>query len=84
VRNIDLVRLQEECAEVIQIISKIQRFGASAKGPKHEFTAYERLLREVADVQVCIDNLKLPKDLLKKYRKAKRSKLLFNSKFEII
>lgn len=43
-----LVILQEECAEVIQVISKIHRFGMDGKyGDK---TNNQRLVQEVGDV----------------------------------
>lgn len=51
-----LVILQEECAEVIQVVSKIHRFGLDSVSPTGE-TNLEMLVREIADVLVLIDYL---------------------------
>lgn len=44
----------EELAELIQAISKIKR----ANNEKQYFTAKEHLIEEIADVIVCIDQIK--------------------------
>ena len=45
--------LQEECAEVIQIISKIRRFGLHES--YNDKTNAERLTEELTDVQILIN-----------------------------
>jgi len=52
--------LQEECAEVIQIISKIRRFGINSYNPAipEEGTNFELLNLEVADVLSLIEMVK--------------------------
>ena len=54
-----LTVLQEECAEVVQIISKIRRFGAESWRPDDEkkFTNVELLEFEIGDVLTMIDFL---------------------------
>lgn len=53
--------LQEECAEVIQIISKIRRFGLESTNPydpEHlRFTNLVKLHDELGDVQGMVDLL---------------------------
>ncbi|MEM2159423.1 MAG: hypothetical protein QXN55_00525 [Candidatus Nitrosotenuis sp.] len=53
------VLVQEECAEMIQIISKIRRFGLSSSHPFHDtdVTNYAHLIQEMADVTCLIDIL---------------------------
>ena len=63
-KAIDLVRLQEECAEVIQIICKIKHFGMSDTEPGGKYDNLIRLHNEVADLQVCIENLGLNENIL--------------------
>lgn len=46
---------QEECAEVIQAISKIFRFGFDAKHPDQELDNRQRLEEELGDLQCMID-----------------------------
>jgi len=48
--------LQEECAEVIQMVSKCRRFGIDMTHFKDGGTNRERLAEEVGDVQ-CMINL---------------------------
>jgi NTP pyrophosphatase (non-canonical NTP hydrolase) len=45
---------QEECAEVIQSISKIFRFGYDAKHPNESKNNQERLEEEIGDLQCMI------------------------------
>jgi NTP pyrophosphatase (non-canonical NTP hydrolase) len=51
---------QEECAEVVQAISKCFRFGFSEKHPNEEMTNKQRLEEEVGDllcmIQLMMDN----------------------------
>jgi NTP pyrophosphatase (non-canonical NTP hydrolase) len=51
--------LQEECAEVIQAVSKIRRFGPDfrARGGKADYTSREELQREVYDVVLMLGYL---------------------------
>lgn len=51
--------LQEECAEVIQIISKIRRFGIDSYNPTDpNVTNMDLLNLEIADVQALIEMIK--------------------------
>lgn len=50
--------LAEECAEVIQIKSKISRFGIDDYHPKNEMPNRQALVRELGDVLAMIDVLK--------------------------
>ena len=45
----------EECAELIQAISKIHRIGY---GPDVPPDAYENLVEEIADVLICMEQLR--------------------------
>lgn len=54
-----LITLGEECAEVIQAVSKIQRFGISNYHPSTpDVSNKEHLQREIADVLCMIDLLR--------------------------
>ncbi len=44
-----LDKLQEESAEVIQAVSKIRRFGPTAKHPDRTTTNYQELVNELED-----------------------------------
>lgn len=52
--------LQEECAEVIQIISKIRRFGINSFHPEdpNRLSNRERLVAELGDVKALVDLIK--------------------------
>lgn len=52
--------LQEECAEVIQIISKIRRFGIDSYNPTEDpnVTNMDLLNLEIADVQALVEMIK--------------------------
>lgn len=69
-----LVRLQEECAELSQVISKILRFGYD-NTYEDGTTNEQALIREAADVLVSIDNLQIPHDLLEIFKERKRKRL---------
>ena len=58
-RDIDqnLTILAEECAEVIQVIMKIKRFGVDHTHPKLKRSNREMLLQEIGDVQAMINVL---------------------------
>ena len=49
--------LQEECAEVIQAISKVKRFGMDNVYLKGEGTQREQLVQELGDVTLLIELL---------------------------
>ena len=57
--------LSEECAKVIQIISKIQRHGWSSYHPDDvsKTMNYHHLLKEIADVQAVITGMVLNGDI---------------------
>ena len=80
----NLVRLQEECAEVIHMICKIQRFGPESTKPKGGATSKERLLQECADVLVCIEALGFDSKDLQDAMLAKERKLIMYATKEII
>lgn len=76
-----LIILQEECAEVSVVVSKIKRFGISnvAMGSTDGLTNRDRLEAELGDVLAMIDILGelgvIDKDKLITYNKRKREKL---------
>jgi NTP pyrophosphatase (non-canonical NTP hydrolase) len=57
--------LQEECAEVIQIISKIRRFGLNDFHPEdpNQVSNKAKLTQEIGDI-VCVVELLMQRDLL--------------------
>ena len=59
-----LIILQEECAEVIQIISKIHRFGLYNYNPVSDEYNDELLHKEVGDL-LCIIDLCIKKKILR-------------------
>lgn len=74
-----LVILQEECAEVSQIISKIHRFGPDSKPPTSNDTNLTLLHKEIGDllcmVKICVDKGLLNPDILEKFIQDKEEKL---------
>ena len=50
--------LQEECAEVIQNVSKCRRFGLENEYLKGEGTQREQLVQEIGDVMLLIELLR--------------------------
>lgn len=77
--NEALVILQEECAEVSQIISKIHRFGPDSKPPTSNDTNLTLLHKEIGDllcmVKICVDKGLLNPDILEKFIQDKEEKL---------
>lgn len=76
--------LQEECAEVIQAVSKCRRFGLNNVKPGKERTNLECLEEEVGDLMAMVDIL-IEKNILsynnlQKANKAKKEKLKIWSK----
>lgn len=49
--------LQEECAEVIQAVSKVRRFGIDNTKPNTEHTNREHLEEEIGDLLAMVDIL---------------------------
>lgn len=79
--------LQEECAEVIQAISKIQRFGIDESHPVTKIKNREHLEEEIGDLQCMISILvelgivneeNLMKAESKKFDKLKKWSNIFN------
>lgn len=67
---------QEECAEVIQAISKIRRFGMNNAKPGHDQTNREHLEEELGDVLAMIDILMINEVVSwGNLHKAKRAKI---------
>lgn len=78
---------QEECAEVIQAISKIFRFGYLARHPNENLSNRQRLEEEIGDLQ-CMISLMLEYGIVteeglmraeaKKFEKLKKWSNIFN------
>lgn len=51
--------LQEECAEVVQAVSKIRRFGIDNAKPGTDYTNREHLEEEIGDLLAMIDILQI-------------------------
>jgi hypothetical protein len=77
--NEALVILQEECAEVSQIISKIHRFGPDSKPPTSNETNLSLLHKEIGDllcmINICVEQKLLNIEQLERYAEDKREKL---------
>ena len=77
--NEALVILQEECAEVSQIISKIHRFGLESKPPTSNDKNIDILHKELGDmlcmVKICVEKGILNIDTLEKCIVEKEEKL---------
>jgi hypothetical protein len=74
-----LVILQEECAEVSQIISKIHRYGLRGYNPITSEYNDDLLHKEIGDllcmIELCIEKRLLNEDELTVHIKQKREKL---------
>ena len=57
-KEINLNLLQEECAEVIQVISKIRRFGLNDINPVDGVSNRDSLIQELEDVKIFIAAVK--------------------------
>ena len=57
-KEMNLNLLQEECAELIQAVSKIRRFGLRFQNPLTNETNRESLIQELEDVQIFMDAVK--------------------------
>jgi hypothetical protein len=83
-----LVILQEEAAEVIQIISKIHRYGINNINPITNESSLETLHKELGDLQcmidLCIEKQIIKPHLLQHYVRAKREKLKIYSSIDIV
>jgi len=55
-----LLKLEQECSEVIQISTKIQLYGATSYNPEdpNKTTNLELLIGELGDVKACIEVLR--------------------------
>ncbi len=81
-KEMDLIRLIEECGEVIQAASKILRFGVN--GEYCDGTPnIQALTVECGQVIACIDNLMLCEDDLTEARDRKQIKLARVAPFEL-
>ena len=73
--------LQEECAEVIQAVSKIRRFGINSKGPNgdYKYNNLEQLEVELGDlmqmVHLLYENGYIEEENVMGHAEAKREKL---------
>ncbi len=85
--NETLVILQEECAEVSQVVSKIHRFGIDNHNPITGESSLETLHKELGDLQcmidLCIEQGIIKPLRLQHYVKAKRQKLKIWSSIEV-
>jgi NTP pyrophosphatase (non-canonical NTP hydrolase) len=86
--NKNLIILMEECAEVIQVCSKIMRFGIDDTNPQLQITNRKHLEVELGDVQAMIgilmqqktvDPIQLALNHLKKLEKLEKWYDLDNS-----
>ena len=68
--------LQEECAEVIQAVSKVRRFGIDNAKPNTSYTNREHLEEEIGDLLAMVDIL-LVNDMVNwgNLHRAKRAKI---------
>jgi NTP pyrophosphatase (non-canonical NTP hydrolase) len=68
--------LQEECAEVVQAVSKIRRFGIDNAKPGTEYSNREHLEEEIGDLLAMIDILQINNIVSwSNLHKAKRAKI---------
>lgn len=69
-----LVILIEECGEVIQAATKIQRFGWDTEGPDGYGVNHEKLAHEIGDLLGIVDELGLDASIMNYARGAKAAK----------
>lgn len=81
-KQIDLIRVVEECGEVIQAATKIMRFGlvGSYDDGRSNITV---LTTEVGDLLACIDRLDLDHAELIKAKIAKQNKIRQLEQYEL-
>lgn len=74
-----LVILQEECAEVSQVISKIHRYGLYSYNPITQESNDKLLHKEIGDllcmIDLCIEQNVLDDKVIQEQKKLKRAKL---------
>ena len=81
-----LTLVMEECSEVIQAITKFQRFGSKSTGNgKLHLTNEEHLIKEIADLIVVLDYLLFELDVdnedLEDFKEEKRESIQKYCKF---
>ena len=81
-KEMDLVRVIEECGEVIQAATKILRFGVKGSYCDGRQNV-DVLVSEIGDLQACVDRLQLDEDALARARLAKHRKLRPIVQFEL-
>ena len=81
-KQVDLLRVIEECGEVIQAATKMLRFGQHGSYCDGT-TNVDALTTECGDLLACIDNLRLDDDALDRARLAKQRKLRRVAPFEL-
>lgn len=57
--NNQMAKVQEECAELIQAISKLNRAGSSDHPGRTAKAAMNNLMEEAADVQIMLDQIRI-------------------------
>ena len=69
--------VQEEAAEVIKAIAKVDRFGLTNSHPDYHDGAPNWVIvaQEIGDLLECIDRLDLPPGIIEEARKKKTDKL---------
>lgn len=75
-KDVLLWQIQEECAELIQAVAKYNRcrgIGQITKIPKQE--AEQNLVKELADVEICLEQVKYLLNLDKDVKQAKQEAL---------
>lgn len=81
-KEIDLKRVVEECAEVIVAATKIMRFGL--KGSYCDGTEnVAALIQELGDLKACVELLEIPQELIDAAAERKREKLKRITPYEL-
>jgi len=71
-KDVMLWQLQEECGELVKAIAKYNRtrgIGQKTETPKKE--AFEKLVVELADVEICVEQLKYLMNINEEVEEAK-------------